>query len=173
LHEREDIYDFFDLIIIFGLVIFLILTLKKDWKEYIRFAIVILLLTANLILFVEITKFLCGRVRFRDLNSNYSNYTPWFLPPGPDSNNNSFPSGHAALGWIFLPLLILIKDYKWKDPIRILISMFVIGWGLFVAISRVLIGAHYASDVLFSSGAAAIITIFLYKWFYLNKKEKK
>ncbi|MFX1337360.1 MAG: phosphatase PAP2 family protein [Promethearchaeota archaeon] len=166
---RRDSYLFLDLYIIIGLLVFSVLTLKKDWKEYMTISIVILLLATILTLSVDITKILCGRVRFEDLDSNFSNYTPWFLPPGPDPNNTSFPSGHTAHGWMSLPLLILIKDKKWKDPTRITVTMLVIGWGLFVAISRVIIGAHYASDVLFSTGAATVITILLYKWFYINK----
>ena len=169
----KDIYLYFDFYIILGLIIFSILTFKKDWKEYTTISIVILLLIAILTLSVDITKVLCGRVRFVDLNSDFSNYTPWFLPPGPDPYNASFPSGHTAQGWILLPLLILIKDRGWKDPIKIIVTILVIGWGLFVAISRVIIGAHYASDVLFSSGAAALITILLYKWFYLDNQKKK
>jgi membrane-associated phospholipid phosphatase len=163
---------FFDFYIFLGLIIFSILTFKKDWKEYTTISIVILLLISILTLSVDITKVLCGRVRFIDLNSDFSNYTPWFLPPGPDPNNASFPSGHTAQGWVLLPILILIKHRTWKDPIKIIVIILVIGWGLFVAISRVIIGAHYASDVLFSSGAAALITILLYKWFYLDNQKK-
>ena len=163
-------YVFLKIYFILGVIIFSIVTLKKDWKEFIQIAFVILLLTIFLTLFVDVTKQLCGRVRFKDLNSNYSNYTPWFLPPGPNSPHRSFPSGHTAQGWMFLPLLIIIKDREWKDPVKILLTTFVVGWGLFIAISRVIIGAHYASDVLFSTGAAAIITILLYKWFYLEKQ---
>ncbi len=168
-------YDlaFLTLSIISTLVIISILTYEKDWKEYVRIAIIIILLATIITSFVEITKVLCGRVRFKDLSSNYSNYTPWFLPPGPDPKNKSFPSGHAALGWILLPLIILVKDRKWNDQLRIIITALVIGWGFFVAISRVISGAHYASDVLFSTGVAAIITIMLYKWLYLDNHKVK
>ncbi len=169
---REELYLILNLYIILGLLVFSILTCKKDWREYTIISIVTLLLATILIFSVDITKYLCGRVRFGDLNSNFSNYTPWYLPPGPDLNNHSFPSGHAARGWMLLPLLILVKDKEWKDPTRITTTALVIGWGLFVAISRVIIGAHYASDVLFSTGAAAVITILLYKWFYLHNQNK-
>lgn len=151
---------------IFGVIIFSIFTLKKDWKDYIRIALVILLLTIFLTIFVNVTKQLWGRVRFNDLNSNHSNYAPWFLPSGLNSPHQSFPSGHTTQGWMLLPLLIIIKDREWKDPVKILLTTFVIGWGLFIAISRVIVGSHYASDVLFSTGASIIITILLYKWIY-------
>ncbi|MBY9009256.1 MAG: phosphatase PAP2 family protein [Candidatus Lokiarchaeota archaeon] len=157
--------------LVFSLLIYTIITWNKDWKRYRNISGVIALLAIiNPLLFVQITKILCGRVRFRDLASGYANFTPWFLPPGISGGGSSFPSGHAAMGWMFLPLLIAVKDRKIKDPLRIIITVLVIGWGLFVAASRVAIGAHYASDVLFSTGAATIITIFLYSKFY-NKKE--
>ena len=158
--------------LIFSLLIYTIITWNKDWKRYRNISGVIALLAViNPLLFVQITKILCGRVRFRDLETGYTNFTPWFLPPGISGGGSSFPSGHAAMGWMFLPLLIAVKDRKIKDPLRIIITILVIGWGLFVALSRIAVGAHYASDVLFSTGAAIIITIFFYSKYY-NKKEK-
>jgi len=146
----------------FSALIFLIISLHSNLKNYRNFALIIVLLAIiNPLLFVNITKFLCGRVRFNDLAPGYIGYTPWFLPPGPDPNNLSFPSGHAAMGWMLLPLLILLKDKK--NMLKILGIILVFGWGIFVSISRIIIGAHYASDVLFSSNVAFITTIFLYK----------
>lgn len=154
-------------------LLFLIFAFKKDWKDFKTLAIVILLLTIiNPLIFTQITKVLCGRVRFNDLSSDYSNYTPWFLPPGPRSGlegNASFPSGHTSMGWIFLPLLILVKDQKWKNPKRVIISILIISWGLYIGFSRIVTGDHYASDVLFSTGVAFVATILLYKKFYLDR----
>lgn len=156
--------------IMFSLIIFIIFTLNRDWTEFKTISIVIILLAIiNPLIVVQLTKILSGRVRFYNLASDYSNYTPWFLPPGPSLKNDSFPSGHTAIGWMFLPLLIQVRERKWNDPVRILTALFVIGWGLFVAISRVVIGAHYASDVLFSTGVAVVATIWLYKRYYVDK----
>jgi undecaprenyl-diphosphatase len=158
----------------FILLFFLILTKNKDLKEYKTLATVILLLTIiNPLIFVQITKIMCGRVRFNNLASDYSNYTPWFLPPGPISGlkgNASFPSGHTAIGWMFLPIIILVKDRELKDPVRIIVTAATIAFGLFLGISRIVTGDHYASDVLFSTAVAVIATILLYKRYYLNKK---
>ncbi len=154
-------------------LIFLIVAFKKDLKEFKTLAIVILLLVIiNPLLFGRITKFLTGRVRFKYLASDYSNYTPWFSPPGPSTEpgHDSFPSGHTALGWCFLPLLILVKDREWKDPIRIIFTIIIGLYGFLVTLSTIIIGAHYASDTLFSTGMAAVITILLYKIFYLDKE---
>ncbi|MHA1489248.1 MAG: phosphatase PAP2 family protein [Promethearchaeota archaeon] len=155
---------------IVAVVIFLIFTFNKDWNDYKKMATIILILAIiNPLIFVQISKFLCGRVRFRDLALDYSNYTPWFLPPGL-SGNKSFPSGHAAMGCMLLPLLIIVNDREFKDPLRIFLTMVVIGWGFFVGLSRVVVGAHFLSDILFSTGVAAVTTIILYKIFYLNRE---
>ena len=165
----DDFYTGLSLII--PMIIYTIITWNKDWKNYRTLAgIISLLAIINPLLFVQIAKILCGRVRFRDLDPGFTNFTPWFLPPGLSSDGNSFPSGHTAMGWMLLPLLIAVKDRKIKDPYRIVVTFLVIGWGLFVGLSRIVVGAHYASDVLFSTGVAAIVTILLYKKSYLKRK---
>jgi membrane-associated phospholipid phosphatase len=154
--------------------IFLILTKNKDLKEYKTLATIIILLTIiNPLIFVQITKIMCGRVRFNDLMPGYANYTPWFSPPGLISGlqgNASFPSGHTAMGWMFLPLLIVFRERDWKDPKKIIAVLLIIGFGLFVGISRIITGDHFASDVLFSTGVAAIATLWLYKRYYIDTK---
>ena len=71
---------------------------------------------------------------------------------------------------MLLPLLIVVKDREIKDPYRIVVTVLVIRWGLFVGLSRIVVGAHYASDVLFSTGMAAITILLLYKKSYLKGK---
>ena len=140
---------------------------NKDWKYYRKISAVIIILAAlNPLVFVQITKVLCGRIRFNNLAPG--DYTPWFLPPGPLSGGDSFPSGHTSVSFMFLPLLIILRDRKLKDPIRILSTILILGWAIFIGLSRVIIGEHYASDVLFSAMMACIITILLYKRFYLK-----
>ena len=166
----SDFYTGFSLII--PMIIYTIITWNKNWKNYRTLAgIISLLAVINPLLFVQIVKILCGRIRFRDLNlPEFTNFTPWFLPPGLSSDGRSFPSGHTAMGWMLLPLLMVVKDRKIKDPYRIVVTVLVIGWGLFVGLSRIVVGAHYASDVLFSTGMAAIVTLLLYKKSYLKRK---
>lgn len=159
--------------LIISLTLWVIITWNKDWKNYRKISGVIALLAViNPLLFVQITKILCGRIRFRDLTlPGYNEFTPWFLPPGISAGGSSFPSGHTAMGWMFLPLLIAVKDREKKDTLRILMIILVIGWGLFVGLSRIAVGAHYASDVLFSTGAATFVTIFLYSRFYKQRNK--
>lgn len=149
--------------IAFGIMLFMVVLYKEDWRKYRMIAAVIVILAIiNPILFVQITKVLCGRVRFYDLAADYSNFTPWYLPPGPDMNNFSFPSGHAAMGWMFLPLIFEVLKKDWKFISKLLVIILIFGWGIYVSISRVIAGAHYASDVLFPSGVAFVATLYLY-----------
>ena len=105
---------------------------------------------------VQPLKVFWGRVRFRDLNVLYSNFTTWYLPQG-INGNQSFPSGHAAMSFMLVPLVILVWD---KKPIvKSLVVSLVCMWGVLVCLSRIVIGAHYATDVLF--GSAAIIIAFV------------
>ena len=163
-----------------SLLIFILLTLGKDWTNYSKLAIVIALLgIINPLLFVQILKYSCGRVRFNSLAAGFTDFTPWILPPWIFNNGESFPSGHTAMGWMFLPLLILVakKDKVVEKDTNIILStlliLSVIIWGLFVGTSRVIEGAHYASDVLFATGMGAVTTILLYKYYYLREDDFK
>ena len=155
------------------LAVFVIFTYNKDWQNYRKISAVITVLALlNPLLFVQITKRLCGRVRFRDLIiPGFTNYTPWFLPPGPTTGEQSFPSGHTAMSFMFMPLLILVKDRKIKDPVRITTILLVFGWAIFVGLSRIILGAHYASDVLFPAMMASVVTILFYKRLYVRRKK--
>ncbi|MFW9995958.1 MAG: phosphatase PAP2 family protein [Candidatus Odinarchaeota archaeon] len=121
---------------------------------------VLLIAIINPLLFVQTVKILWGRIRFRDLQPDYSDFTPWFVPRG-ITGHFSFPSGHTAMGWMLLPLFSLIRDKEWK--IKVPVFFAIIAWGFTVAAGRIVIGAHYASDTLFPSGVAIISYIILKK----------
>lgn len=115
---------------------------------------------------VQLVKIFWGRIRFRDLDALQSNFTEWFLPQG-INGSESFPSGHAAMAWMLLPLIILIPQ-KIKIA-KILVTGLITAWGIAVSLSRVVIGAHYASDVLFGS-FIIIISFFVFTKKYLPGK---
>ena len=149
------------------LMTFFLLSYDKYWKQYVPIAISLILLIIILDITVIRTKIMWGRIRFTHLKSD-TEFTEWYIinGNGNDNSSQSFPSGHTTIAWSFLPLLFLVRDKKIKKIAKMLLITSVIGFGLFIAISRVLRGAHYASDVLFSTGIAAILTILLYKLLY-------
>lgn len=116
---------------------------------------------------VEIIKVFWGRIRYENVVSGAANFTAWYIPQG-ITGGHSFPSGHAYLGWIVLPLILLFLNWgkisKWASII--LVSLF----GFFISFERVVLGTHYASDVLFSAGFVIIIFLILYKKIFLIKK---
>ncbi len=116
------------------------------------------------ILFIQPLKIFWGRIRFRDLSGNFSNFSPWYLPQG-FTGNDSFPSGHAAMGFMLLALFVFFTDQPFYR--RVLLKGLIITFGVFVCLSRVVIGAHFASDVLF--GAFPMIIAYL---FLINRANK-
>ena len=116
------------------------------------------------LLFVYLVKIVWGRVRFRDLLEYYSDFTPWYLAQG-ITGNQSFPSGHAAMGFMMIALFVFFADKPFYK--RIIVKGLIVTWGLAVCTSRVVIGAHFTSDVLF--GAMIMIVTYL---FLINNANK-
>ncbi|HSW56166.1 MAG TPA: phosphatase PAP2 family protein [Ignavibacteriaceae bacterium] len=114
------------------------------------------------VILIQGIKYFWGRVRFRELDATFSQFTPWYLPQG-ITGFDSFPSGHAAMGWMLLPLLIFLSTKK--EWIKNLSFVLIFIWGVILASSRVVIGAHYASDVLFGS-FFIIISFLLFNKYY-------
>jgi membrane-associated phospholipid phosphatase len=142
-----------------SIIIFIILHFKSQVQSAIaiKYAKVVVAVSFwGYVICIQAVKYFWGRFRFRELDAAFSQFTPWYLPQG-ITGSDSFPSGHAAMGWMLLALLILsVNKKQWvKYSAFILIFM----WGIILALSRVVIGAHYASDVLF--GSFFIIITFL------------
>ncbi|MDP2366496.1 MAG: phosphatase PAP2 family protein [Ignavibacteria bacterium] len=110
------------------------------------------------ILFVQPLKIFWGRTRFRDLAENYSDFSAWYLPQG-ITGNQSFPSGHAAMGFMLIALFVYFADKPFYK--RIILKGLIVSWGLAVCTSRIIIGAHFTSDVLFGAFAMIIAYLFL------------
>lgn len=119
------------------------------------------------ILFVQPIKIFWGRIRFRDLAGNYSDFSAWYFPQG-ITGNQSFPSGHAAMGFMMIALFVFFADKAFYK--RIIIKGLITSWALAVCASRVIIGAHFASDVLF--GAFSMIISYLFIMNHTNKTLK-
>jgi membrane-associated phospholipid phosphatase len=146
-----------------NLIIFTFLQIRKQVESTlaIKYAkIVIGISFFGYVICIQVVKFLWGRVRFRELDAAFSQFTPWYCPQG-ITGFDSFPSGHAATGFMLLSLLIIFNNKKkWIKNSALLI---IILWGTVLSLSRVVIGAHYASDVLFGSFFIIMIFLLLFK----------
>ena len=122
--------------------------------------------------FVSVTgiKYVMGRARFRILDENYSEFSNFltmnFLRGLEGDGYRSFPSGHTGSATCLLTSFLIpmkLCDKKWIKYL-VLGTSFV--YAIVVALSRIMIGAHYASDVLFGFGCSVISFAIIYFVFY-------
>ena len=95
---------------------------------------------------INLMKMLWGRVRFRDLDGQYSQFTAWYHPNG-SNGNHSFPSGHtgsAGMSYAIMFLPLISKKCREK---RFLCFILAFAFTTTVALTRLIMGAHYLSDV--------------------------
>lgn len=110
---------------------------------------------------VQLLKTFWGRVRFVHLASA-DLYTPFYLPAGMGAGR-SFPSGHAAMGAMGAPLAFYLHGRvarRWQAIVWIA----VVAWSIAVAAGRMVAGAHYLTDTLFSVGASYLLAPYLLRW---------
>lgn len=123
--------------------------------DLMRIAVVTLFYLIALLTLVGALKLCWGRIRFRQL-SDFSQFTPWYQPRG-FTGYASFPSGHTANASALYALTLFSPLVKSRAG-KVICYTVPIVWIITMAVSRVLVGAHYASDVLF--GAAISIALF-------------
>ena len=89
-----------------------------------------------------------GRVRFRDLSDDYSEFTSLFTINGL-TGHHSFPSGHTNAGTSILLIALLVPRFSDKKWLKYLITGLCFVYIAALAVARIVVRAHYASDVLF------------------------
>lgn len=121
-------------------------------------------------------KFLWGRERYRHMIEvgSFDGFSKWFIPQGFASGNEfmSFPSGHSANAAIMI-WITLIPTFvtSLKDKKNWFIS-FAALWIVLVPVSRIVVGAHFASDVTMGVNITLLIFVLL-KNKYLNNLDDK
>ena len=142
------------MIIMVWLLFFVIFTLLVQWwlknkttKQLTRYMKIAILasLTVWFALEVNLTlKDLWGRYRPYELTIGNHEFTNWLTINGVNGHK-SFPSGHAMAATLCIVFSWFVSNNKHK--------IFFIGgivYGVVIAISRVIMGAHFLSDVTFS-----------------------
>jgi membrane-associated phospholipid phosphatase len=112
------------------------------------------------VLFVQPLKIFWGRVRFRDLEPLFTDFTNWYVPNG-ITGNESFPSGHTAMGFILISFFLLFRNENLFT--RYSVYIFVLAWAIAVAASRVVTGAHFLSDVIVGSMGMGFVYLYFSK----------
>lgn len=116
---------------------------SKQLAVYRKGALASLFCLILLLLGVEILKSVFGRVRFRDMTEPFSQFTQWYVMNGP-SSHKSFPSGHTANAAAVLCLTLTAQKKQTRQILWVIGILYTIA----MAFSRILAGAHFASDVL-------------------------
>ena len=117
-------------------------------------------------------KSIWARPRMRTIN-DVSEFKHWYEINGWSNDNDlkSFPSGHSANGFISLAFMIFVpyfKKIKMRDFLIVAIT-----WGLLVALSRVVIGEHFLSDVVVGSYITIFMFILLERLFFRNENKEQ
>lgn len=86
----------------------------------------------------------------------------------------SFPSAHTMIGTAFYGFIIYLISKKvktkWKKNLSIALLTILI---ILIGISRIYLGAHYATDVIAGILFAIIYLIFFIKWAFTKKRKKE
>ncbi|MGN0999546.1 MAG: phosphatase PAP2 family protein [Faecousia sp.] len=133
----------------------------ENRSKALRYAAVALLYFVLVIIIMNSLKMAWGRMRFREMTDPIAEFTPWYrivFRGGFDNIYASFPSGHSmnSAGVILLMLLEpMIPALAGKKKT---LHTIVYVWCVVVGISRVFMGAHFASDV--TVGVLLSLTIF-------------
>ncbi len=91
-------------------------------------------------------------------------FTPVLALPRGDEKGRSFPSGHAAAGFSFVALYFAFRD---RRPALSRTGLALgLAHGLVNGAGRLLQGAHFPSDVLWSFGVVWFACWGLYRWWY-------
>lgn len=177
--------------IMLTLIIGVLLTLtwkqiKPENNDKLIIWVAVILGTVALYLIVHFIKTPIGRMRYRAMNcigdTEFTGYTRWYVVNGPrnlvprpdgvsvSDSCKSFPSGHtysAALVYTLLCLPDLLETWN-KKWVKISLYVGTIGFTGIVAISRIVVGAHYMSDVLFG-GTLSFLAMVIFREIFIFK----
>ena len=109
-------------------------------------------------------------MRFREMTDPLTQFTPWcqICSRGGFSDiYASFPSGHSMNSAAIILLLLFPEFMPQLEGKKTLLRVIVYVWAVLVGSSRVMMGAHFASDVtvgiLLSLALFELIRIIVYK----------
>ena len=162
----------------FGL---LTLTRSCPTKTVIRFVGATLFAIVGSFVFVELVKAFWGRPRMLliSMTGNESLFQPWYHPNGELKKRLlaegvakdllvSFPSGHAcsaACGMLLILLPTLGKQVRGHERGCLLLGA---GWTVLVSFTRIMMGAHFLTDVTMACIIELIFAFFGIKLFYFT-----
>lgn len=131
---------------------------QKHGDELKTVAIIAILTILGQQVFVNLIKVIWGRPRMRDMSDPITEFIPWYLPNW-FGGGNSFPSGHSANAACVVVITLLPDVFSRRKKVGYAITVGISYlWLISVMVSRVIAGAHFASDV--TTGATITLAIF-------------
>jgi membrane-associated phospholipid phosphatase len=106
-------------------------------------------------------KWVWGRVRFRDLAPGATDFTSVWTVAGV-AGATSFPSGHTATAMLFVVLPMWLWSIGRQRAAAVAWAV-CLGWGIAMAWGRIVSGAHYLTDTLFSIGASILLAALVWR----------
>lgn len=130
------------------------LGVARGWASLSKAAGFVLASLAFSAVLVHILKLTVGRVRPGAL---FSEGIYAAFPLSFDTTLSSFPSGHSQTVWSIMTALMFLFPRAWP--------LFA-AWATVIASSRIIVGAHFPSDILMGSFIAAMSTLYVrQKWY--------
>lgn len=122
----------------------------ENRQKALRYAATALLYCILVIVIMNSLKTVWGRMRFREMTDPVKEFTRWYqiVPRGGfDNIYASFPSGHSMNSAGVILLMLLPPMIPALENREKALHIVVYVWCIVVGISRVFMGAHFASDV--------------------------
>jgi undecaprenyl-diphosphatase len=110
---------------------------------------------AQLCLSVGITLFITFAIRY-----TVKRPRPNFLSTGyvPALKKYSFPSAHAATGFSLATAIALVQLSAGLNSLGLVTAVVLFGLAVLISVSRVMVGVHYLSDILFGAGLGTFVS---------------
>ncbi len=146
---------------------------SKNTEMLIRFrkhALFLIVLSVSEMILVNVLKGVWGRPRMRSIDS-IDGFRYWFQISGPAAGEEfkSFPSGHTANAFMMIAFSVFVPYFR-KINQKVFV-IFAVLWGVLVAFSRVVLGAHFLSDV-FVGCYVTLFLFLLFHWVFFRKDEE-
>lgn len=145
----------------------------KNIKKLAIFAIFSIIAVALSMAIIQGVKTLWGRPRYRVMYKadDFSIFMPWYKPYeiAYDGNQQSFPSGHTGSAGALMVIAALPEFFKSLKKYEWLLFAGGLLFTLCVALSRIIVGAHFLSDVTMGAtiaiaSYAVVRAIFFKRW---------
>jgi len=146
---------------------------KKRLAVFLVFASIVAVISS--LISINVIKYLWGRARYREMiadsDTTFTAFTPWYHPNGFTlKGHHSFPSGHTCSATNLLALCALEEVFDEKDSHKKLI-LFLVGMYIFVmAYSRLVLGAHFLSDVT-GGFLVGFVTYAVVRYLYFDRSK--